>query len=87
MSNELQVYIYYVMADPKVGEQHIRRNRLTAVLLKILDIYYFNHLAKIGLTHSHSAIEFQSIDHLVGKEKGAEQQILAKYSKCNSFKS
>ena len=36
-----------VIADPNVGEQHVERNMLSTVLLKILAIYSFNNLAKI----------------------------------------
>ena len=57
--------------------------------MKILDIYSFNNLAKIkkkAITHLYSAIEPRSTYHLVGKEKVAEQHILTKYCKCNSFK-
>ena len=38
------------------------RNRLSAVLLKMLDIYTFNDLAKInkiGVTHLYSAVELK----------------------------
>ena len=65
----------------------MERNGLSAVFLKILDIYSFSNLAKvkeIALTHLNNAIELPSTYHLVGKGKVAEQHILTKYPKCNS---
>ena len=65
----------------------LERNRLSAVLLKTLEIYCFNNFAKIkeiATTYLHSAIEFQSAYYVVGKEKVAEHQ--TKYSTCNSFR-
>ena len=40
---------------------------------------------KIAITHLWHAIEPQTICHLLVKDKVAEQQILGKYSNCNSF--
>ena len=57
--------------------------------MKILDIYSFNNLVKIkeiAVTHLYSTDDLQSAHDLVGKEKVAEQHILTKYSKCNSFR-
>ena len=54
----------------------MERNRLTVVLLKILDIYSFNKFAKIkeiAFTHLICAIELLSTYHLLGKEKVGEQ--------------
>ena len=56
--------------------------------MKILAIYSFNNLAKIkkiAFTYLYSGIELRSTCHLVGKAKVAEQHMLIKYSKCNSF--
>ena len=67
----------------------MERNRLSAVLLKILDAYPFNNLAiikKIAVTHLYSAAEFHRTYNHVSKEKEAEQHILTKYCKCNSFR-
>ena len=55
------------------------RKMPSAILLKILDIYSFNNLAKIketAVTHLYSAVELQSTYHLAGKEKVAEQHFL-----------
>ena len=41
LSNDLQVYNFIVIADPKVSEKYMDRNRLSVVLLKILDISIF----------------------------------------------
>ena len=54
-------------------------SKLSAVLLKILDIYSFNNLGKIkkiAATHLYSAVEFRSTYYLVGKDIVAEQHIL-----------
>ena len=48
---------------------------LTLILLKIFDIYFF-------LRH---ATEPQTMDHLIAKDKVAEQHILGKHSNCNNF--
>ena len=61
---------------------------LTLILLKIFDIYFFCYLAtneKIAITHLWHAIEPQTMNHLIAKDKVAEQHILGKYSNCNSF--
>ena len=61
---------------------------LTLILLKISDIYlccYFATNKKIAITHLWHAIEPQTMYHLIAKNKVAEQHILGKYSKCNSF--
>ena len=61
---------------------------LTLILLKIFDIYFFCYLAtneKIAISHLWHAIEPQTMYHLIGKDKVAEQNILGKYSNCNSF--
>ena len=45
----------------------MERNRLSAALLKILDFYYFNNLAKIkkiAITHLYSTKELQSSYYL-----------------------
>ena len=64
------------------------KNSLTLILLKIFDIYFCYYFAtnkKIAITHLWHAIEPQTICHLLVKDKVAEQHILRKYSKCNSF--
>ena len=64
------------------------KNSLTLILLKIFDIYLCHYFAtnnKIAITHSWHAIEPQTICHLIVKDRVAEQQILQKYSNCNSF--
>ena len=46
--------LYYVIAYQKVDEQHIEKNSLTLILLKIFDIYlchYFATNKKIAITH------------------------------------
>ena len=61
---------------------------LTLILLKIFDIYFFCYLAtneKIAITHLWHATEPQTMYHLIAKNKVAEQHILGKHSKCNSF--
>ena len=61
---------------------------LTLILLKIFDIYFFCYLAtneKIAITHLQHAIEPQTMDHLIAKDKVAEQHILGKHSNCNGF--
>ena len=61
---------------------------LTLILLKIFDIYFFCYLAtneKIAITHLRHAIEPQTMDHLIAKDKVAEQHILGKHSNCNGF--
>ena len=61
---------------------------LTLKLLKTFDIYfcyYFPTNEKIAITHLWHAIELQTICHLIGKDKVAEQHILGKYSNCKSF--
>ena len=61
---------------------------LTLILLKIFDIYYFCYLAtneKIVITHLWHATESQTMDHLIAKDKVAEQHILGKHSNCNNF--
>ena len=61
---------------------------LTSILLKIFHIYFFCYLAtneKVAITHLWQAIEPQTMYHLIAKKKVAEQHILGKYSKCNSF--
>ena len=64
----------------------MERNRLSAVHLKILDIYSFNFLAKIKKMAITCTVSSEVPHHLVGKEKVAEQHILTKYSKCNRFR-
>ena len=52
----------------------MERNRLNAVLLKILDVYSLNNLAKIkkaAVTHLYSTVELGGTYHFVGKEKVA----------------
>ena len=61
---------------------------LTLILLKIFDIYFFCYLAtneKIVITHLRHATELQTMDHLIAKDKVAEQHILGKHSNCNNF--
>ena len=61
---------------------------LTLILLKIFDIYFFCYLAtneKIAITHLRHALEPQTMDHLIAKDKVAEQHILGKHSNCNGF--
>ena len=61
---------------------------LAVILLKTFDIYlccYFATNKEIAITHLCHAIEPQTICHLIVKDKVAEQQILRKYSNCNSF--
>ena len=51
---------------------------LTLILLKIFDIYlccYFATNKKIAITHLWHAIEPQNINHLIVKDKVAEQHI------------
>ena len=58
---------------------------LTLILLKIFDIYFFCYLAtneKIVITH---LMQQQTMDHLIAKDKVAEQHILGKHSNCNNF--
>ena len=91
MQRATGLQLYYVTADPKVGEQHMEWNRLGAVLLKIFNIHSFNNVVKIkeiALTHFKSLISSKVCTYhliVVCKEKVAEQHILAKYAKCNSF--
>ena len=62
---------------------------LTAILLKIFDIYlccYFATNKKIAITHLWHAIEPQTICHHIVKEKLAEEHIFGKYCNCNSFR-
>ena len=64
------------------------KNSLTLILLKIFEIYscrYFASNKEIAITHLWHAIEFQTVCHLIAKDKVAEQIILGKYSNCNSF--
>ena len=61
---------------------------LTLILLKIFDIYFFYYFAtnkKIAITHSWHAMEPQTINHLIAKDKVAEQHISRKNSNCNTF--
>ena len=61
---------------------------LTLILLKIFDIYFFCYLAtneKIAITHLWHAPEPQTMDHLIAKDKVAEQHILGKHCNCNGF--
>ena len=61
---------------------------LTVKLLKIFYIYFFCYLAtneKMAITYLLYAMEFQTMYHLIAKDKIAEQYILRKYSNCNSF--
>ena len=61
---------------------------LTLILLKIFDIYFFCYLAtneKIVITHLIHATEPQTMDHLIAKDKVAEQHILGKHCNCNNF--
>ena len=61
---------------------------LTLILLKIFDIYFFCYLAtneKIVITHLWHATESQTMDHLIAKDKVAEQHILGKHCNCNNF--
>ena len=49
---------------------------LTLILLKIFDIYFFCYLAtneKIVITHLRHATVPQTMDHLIAKDKVAEQ--------------
>ena len=59
---------------------------LTLILVKVFDIH-FHHATnkKIAIAHLWHAMGPQTICHLIDKEKVAEQIILGKYSKCNSF--
>ena len=66
------------------------KNSLTLILLKIFDIYLCHDFATnnkihVAITHLWHAIEPQTMYHLIAKDKVAEQQILGKYSNCNSF--
>ena len=64
------------------------KNSLILILLKTFEIYscrYFTSNKEIAITHLWHAIEFQTVCHLIVKEKVAEQHILGKYSNCNSF--
>ena len=61
---------------------------LTLILLKIFDIYFCHYFArkkKIAITHLWHAMEPWTMCHLKANNKVAEQCILGKYSKCNSF--
>ena len=61
---------------------------LTLILLKIFDIYFFCYLAtneKIVITHLWHATKPQTMDHLIAKDKVAEQHILGKHSNSNNF--
>ena len=61
---------------------------LTLILFKIFQIYLCHYFAtnnKLAITHLCRAMELQTIFHLIVKDKVAEQQILGKYSNCNSF--
>ena len=52
---------------------------LTAKLVKTFDIYFVCYLAtnrKIAITHLLYAIELQTMDHLIAKDKIAGQQML-----------
>ena len=40
---------------------------------------------KTTITHLLCAMKFQTIYHLIAKDKIAEQHILGKYSSCNGF--
>ena len=63
---------------------------LTLILLKIFDIYFFCYLAtneKIVITHLWHTTKPQTMDHLIAKDKVAEQHILGKHSNCNNFES
>ena len=60
----------------------------TLSLLKIFDIYFCHSFAtneKVAITDLWHAMKSQTIYHLIVKDKVAEQQILVKYSHCNSF--
>ena len=62
---------------------------LTLILLKIFYIYLCHYFAtnnKIAITHLWHAMEFQTLCHLIVKDKVAEQHILGKHSNCNSFR-
>ena len=64
------------------------KDSVTLILVKIFDIYlchYFATNKKIAITHLWHAIEPQTMYHLIAKNKVAEQHILGKHSKCNSF--
>ena len=64
------------------------KNSLILILLKIFHIYFCHYFAthrKIAITHLCHAIKPQTMYHLIAKEKVAEQYIVGKYSKCNSF--
>ena len=39
LCNGLQFYYWYVIADPKVGEKHILKNTLNAIVFKLQVIY------------------------------------------------
>ena len=61
---------------------------LTLILLKLSDIYFCHYFAtnnKIAITHLWHSMEFQTMYHLIAKDKVAEQHILGKYSNCKSF--
>ena len=61
---------------------------LTLMLFKIFHIYlchYFSTNNKIANPHLWHAMELQTICHLIVKHKVAQQDILGKYSNCNSF--
>ena len=60
---------------------------LTVKLLKIFDSYFYDLAIteKIAITHLLYTMELQTMCHLVGQNKVAEQCILGKYSNCNSF--
>ena len=61
---------------------------LILILFKIFHIYLCHYFAtnnKIAITHLWHAMKLQTICHLIVKDKVAEQQILGKYSNCNSF--
>ena len=64
------------------------KNSLILILLKIFEIYscrYFASNKEIAITRLWHATESQNVCHLIVKDKVAEQHILGKYSKCNSF--
>ena len=39
MQGATGLQLYYVIADPKVGERHIKENTLNAIVLKLQLIY------------------------------------------------
>ena len=53
------------------------KNWLSAIFLEIISL--------LACCHSWLAIESQTMYHLTAKDKVAEQHILGKHSKCNSF--